>query len=262
MLLATTQVATAGAVVTGFETNTLPANDDGFVGPVGIGFTVNFFGLVDNQLWVNNNGNVTFGSGLSTFTPFGLGTVNLPQIAPFFADVDTRVGNVTKYGTGSFDGHGAFGATWRDVGYYDEHIDKLNTFQLLLVDRSDTGAGNFDIVFNYDKIQWETGDASGGIGGFGPISASAGYTNGQTPPTFFPLPGSLVPGAFLDSNLVTGLTHNHLNSDVNGRYIFSAREGTVTGGEAVPEPASMSLLAVGAFGMIGYRARRRKPATP
>jgi hypothetical protein len=39
-------------------------------------------------------------------------------------------------------------------------FDKLATFELLLVDRSDTGAGNFDVEFNYDTVQWETGDAA------------------------------------------------------------------------------------------------------
>ena len=50
------------------------------------------------------------------------------------------------------------------VGYFGSHADKLNKFQLILVDRSaDTGtAGDFDILFKYDTIQWETGDASTG----------------------------------------------------------------------------------------------------
>ena len=30
---------------------------------------------------------------------------------------------------------------------YSEHMNKLNAFQLVLIDRSDTGAGNFDIAY-------------------------------------------------------------------------------------------------------------------
>jgi hypothetical protein len=47
----------AAAVRTGlFSDNTLPANDDGSSGLVGIGFGANFFGTSYNQVFVNNNG--------------------------------------------------------------------------------------------------------------------------------------------------------------------------------------------------------------
>jgi hypothetical protein len=87
-------------------------------------------------------------------------------VAPFFGDVDTRAAasNVVTFGqTVTLDGHKAFCVDWAGVsgvGYYNEHTDKLNSFQLLLIDRSDVGAGDFDIEMNYDKVQWETGDAS------------------------------------------------------------------------------------------------------
>ncbi|TFD72878.1 nidogen-like domain-containing protein [Cryobacterium gelidum] len=123
-----------------------------------------------------HNGNVTFDGPLSTFTPFGLIAASTPIIAPSFADVDTRGGesDLVRYGYGEtvFDGHNAFCVNWVNVGYYSGGTDKLNSFQLLLVDRSDKGAGAFDIVFNYDKIQWEVGSgkwevesASGGSAG-------------------------------------------------------------------------------------------------
>ena len=61
-------------------------------------------------------------------------------------------------------GTAAFCVNWVNVGYFSQHVDKLNSFQLLLIDQ---GSGNFDIEFNYDKVNWETGDASGGSNGFG-----------------------------------------------------------------------------------------------
>ena len=67
---------------------------------------------------------------------------------------------------------------WVNVGYYAAHADKLNSFQLLLVDRSDQGAGSFDIVFNYGQIQRETGDASGGSAGLGGTPARVGFSSG------------------------------------------------------------------------------------
>ena len=124
-----------------------------------IGFSINFFSNAYSQLFVNNNGNVTFNSAQSDYTPSGLGGGYSGQaiIAPFFADVDTRGegSGLTSYGTGSYAGNIAFGVTWPAVGYYEEGTDKLNTFQLILVDRADVGAGDFDIYFNYDQIQWE-----------------------------------------------------------------------------------------------------------
>src|SRR5438045_1566073 len=43
----------------GFDTGTVPANDDGSVGPVPLGFTANFFGVNRDTVFVNNNGNLT-----------------------------------------------------------------------------------------------------------------------------------------------------------------------------------------------------------
>lgn len=58
--------------------------------PTAVGFNLNFFGTTDTNLFVTNNGNVTFNAPLGTFTPFGLTTSSIPIIAPFFADWDTR----------------------------------------------------------------------------------------------------------------------------------------------------------------------------
>ena len=89
--------------------------------------------------------------------------------------------------------------------------------------RSDVAAGDFDIIFNYDQVQWDTSDSPG--------AARAGYSNGNPgTPTSFELPGSATSGAFLDSNADTGLIHNSRNSAVPGRYVFSVRNGA-------PQPA-------------------------
>lgn len=256
-------MAQATTVASGFDANTLPANDDGSTGLVSLPFTINFYGTDYSDLYVNNNGNVTFNAPQSTFTPFGLGSSysGQPIIAPFFGDVDTRGAGsgLTSYGNGSYAGHTAFGVTWPGVGYYNSHTDKLNTFQLIMVDRSDTGVGNFDFYFNYDQIQWETGDASSGSGGLGGISAAVGYNAGQSgnpAGTYAMLAGSLINGALLDggpNSLVAGS-----NDGVAGQFLFQVRNGSVvppvTG---VPEPGSLGMLVLGllALGWLAWRRR-------
>lgn len=260
----TSQLLHAGAVaaLTLSNSETLAANDDGSTGLVNLNLSaggVNFFGQTFTQLYVNNNGNVTFGNSLSQYTPNGLATgVGSPIIAPFFADVDTRgVGNaLLTYGNATYNGHQAFVVDWPNVGYYAEHTDKLNNFQLILTDRSDTGAGNFDIEFNYDQVQWETGDASDGEGGLGGTSVAVGYSNGLSGAdnVFFQLPGSLVNGALIDGGPNALISHD-LNSDVLGRYDFQVRNGEVVG--SAPEPASLALIGAGIVALGFWKRRRR-----
>ena len=134
---------------------TLAANDDDSTDaePLGIGGAngINFFGNNYTQVYVNNNGNLTFTGSLSQFTPNGLAlgvqcdnavtdangnTLNCPIIAPFFADVDTSgtgsglvmYGNATVQ-DGSGQSHNAFIANYINVGYFSEETDKLNSFR-------------------------------------------------------------------------------------------------------------------------------------
>jgi hypothetical protein len=256
--------ASAQNVVPGFTTNTVSRCDDCATGAIPLGFSANFFGTTYTTTFISNNGYVTFNTGQSTFTPTGLGASysGQPIIAPFFADVDTRPlnGGFTQYGTGTFNGMNTFGVTWTDVGYFADHTDKTNTFQLLLVDRSDIGAGDFDIYFNYDGILWETGDASDGSNGFGGVSAAAGFNAGQggAPGTFFQLPGSLVNGALLDSGPNALVSNSNINDA--GRFLFTVRNGQVLIPSGVPEPGSWAMMLLG-FAAIGLAVRRRKRDT-
>jgi len=252
----------SGAILdpAGFNANTLAANDDSFTAAVALGFgPINFFGATSSTVFVNNNGNVTFTSGLSQFTPNGLATgVGQPIIAPYFADVDTRgAGNgLVTYGTDTVNGRAAFGVEWPNVGYFLQHTDKLADFELILINRSDTGAGNFDIEFNYNTVKWETGDASGGSGGLGGTSAAVGYSNGVSGSgnVFFQLPGSLVNGALIDGGANALISHD-LNSTVLGRYDFQVRNGVVV--NPSPEPGTFILLGLGLGAVALGKLRRR-----
>jgi len=210
-----------------------------------LGFTVNFFGNNYSSLYVNNNGNVTFNGPLEDYTPQGLTGSRLPIIAPFWADVDTRGAGTlpVTYGTDTVNGRPAFGANYLNVGYYDSRGDKLNSFQLVLIERSDTGAGNFDSEFNYNRIAWETGEADDGINGLGGASASAGYSNGSgSAGTSFELAGSRVPGSFLDSNSNGLIRRTQDSGNVLGRLVFSVRGGVITPTLTSLSPATVPAL--------------------
>ena len=226
---ATTTTTAAIRDNTGFTRNFVPRNDDGSSFIQSLGFNINFFGRQRSGVYVNNNGNFTFDEPLSEYTPIGLVGIRREIIAGFWADVDTRgfASKVVTFGTDTIDGRRAFGANYFDVGYFNYNSEKLNTFQIVLIDRSDTGPGNFDIEFNYGRIVWETGDVSGGYFGFGGVAGRVGYSNGTGQPgTSFELTGSGLPGAFLDSN-PNGLIYRRINSDIPGRIVFRARNGLV-----------------------------------
>jgi len=239
-------IPSSGNVIrAGFNQNTLAANDDLSTGLINPGFTMNFFGQIFNDLTVNNNGNVSFNGPLFTFTPFPLLTTATPMIAPFFADVDTRAGNIVGYGTNTIGTRQAFGVDYFDVRHFTVFGANqglpTNNFQLVLIDRSDVSPGDFDMEFNYSQIQWEAGQASGSDAfGLGGSTARVGWTNGVD--RAFELPGSAVPGAFLDSGpAATSLVQNSLNSGILGRYVFESRNGNITTGQAVNDADGISV---------------------
>jgi len=235
-----------------FTANTLPANDDDSSDLVDLGFTINFYGTNFSQTYVNNNGNITFDSSQTEYTPYDLSTTNRQILAPFFADVDTRAAGsqLVQYGQAVIGGRNTFGVNWIDVGYFDHQDDKLNRFQLIITDRSDVLAGDFDFEFNYDQILWETGSASDGVNGFGGDSARVGWSNGAA--NTFELSGSAVDGAFLNGG-ISSLIANSLNSGVAGRYVFQVRNGEVV---TVPVPAGLPLFLSG-LAILGWRGRKQ-----
>ncbi|MCM8612992.1 nidogen-like domain-containing protein [Accumulibacter sp.] len=236
-------------------TNILNRNDDGSTGQVNLGFSALINGTTYTQTYVNNNGNVTFNNPLGTFTPAAIsGGAFGPIIAAFFADVDTRANtsDVVRYGAANLGGRNVFGVNYIDVGVFSQQ-NILNSFQMILTDRSDVAAGDFDIEFNYDRILWEAGTASNAPpGGLGGTSALVGYWT--SPTSNYTLPGSLVNGALIDGG-PNALISNSLNSNVDGRYIFRVRGGNVV---SVPAPATLALVGLALLAAGTARSGRRK----
>lgn len=210
----------------GFDANTLGHTDDGTTGSVPLGFAtpLQFAGVSFDQVYVNNNGNVTINRPRNDFQGIDFNSETMYTIfGPFVADVNTSDyrANPVTFGSGTLHGHDAFAATWPGVPGYGRPLDQLNAFQIVIIDRADTGAGNFDVEYNYDQVQWDAG--VGESAAF--IGFSAGTHEANTDLAFA---GSGVAGTFLDSNPSTGLIYNSHNSDVPGRYLFSFRGGLLT----------------------------------
>lgn len=219
--------------VAGFGENVVSRNDDGNSGEVDLsgvfGDGLNFFGTTFSSIYINTNGNISFGSPVGQFTPSQIGSgIATPIIAPYWADVDTRGGTTTETPGGTSTGanqiwydldetNGVLTVTWDDVGYFSSATNPVNAFQLQLFDR---GGGDFDVVFRYEDINWTTGGASGGSGGLGGTPARAGYSAGNGT-DFFELPSSGDQNAMLDLENAEG------NFDT-GIWAFQVRDGGVS----------------------------------
>ncbi|MBI5215944.1 MAG: T9SS type A sorting domain-containing protein [Ignavibacteriae bacterium] len=154
-------------------------NDNASSGVINLGFTFTLYGTSYTQAYINNNGNISFGSAVATATPTTFPAVSAsPMIAPFWADVDTRGASsgLVYYVLGS----SSLSVIWNGVGYNNQHADKVNTFTLTITDGTDAtiGVGN-NVRFTYGDMQWTTGDASGGSSGYGGTAATAGINKGD-----------------------------------------------------------------------------------
>jgi len=157
----------------------IPASNDSISAFIELPFSFCYFGRSVDELYINNNGNVSVGSLFSANTPLSFPLLtslnNLGVIAPFWADIDTRgIGNV-RYKLSST----ALVVVWNNVGYYNQQTGLTNTFQLVITDGTDPILPiGYNVGFFYKDMEWTTGDQSNGINGFGGIPATIGMNRG------------------------------------------------------------------------------------
>src|SRR6185369_2565272 len=66
-------------------------NDDSFTDPpIDLPFDFCFYGVPYNQVYINNNGNISFGAQYSDYTAVTFPDPTFSMIAPFWGDVDTE----------------------------------------------------------------------------------------------------------------------------------------------------------------------------
>jgi hypothetical protein len=207
----------AGAVRSGFTANSLAANDDGSTGQVDIGFPINFFGINQRVIYINNNGNITFTGAQSAYVPSGLSGGAYKIIAPYWGDVDTRTGALVTYGAGTVNGRLAYGVNWVGVKKFPGTSASTISCQLVIIERGDTGIDNFDFELNYDSMNW----APGGVG----------WSNGN-------YGGNNV---YYENTSSYGQLASLSNCDVAGRYTFTVREGSVVATTVIVTPSTAIL---------------------
>lgn len=201
-------------------------NDDMSSDIISLPFTFNLFGDAYTEVYINNNGNISFGDPYGTFTANGFPSDGFIMVAPFWADVDTR----GEDGNGLNGGEVVYKVTdhalyvnWVDVGYFAQMTDMHNAFQLIITDGTDpVVAGGNNVAFCYQDMQWTTGSASMGTGGFGGESATVGVNRGDSTEHAqvgrFNTFGNTYFGAYEDSSGVDWLdnTHFYLNTAGTG----------------------------------------------
>ncbi|KAM9299510.1 alpha-tectorin-like [Gastrophryne carolinensis] len=217
-----------------------PEGDDATSGKVPISEEFKIFGKAYKNLYVNNNGVISFNMEVSQYTPdaFPL-TDGQVFITPFWADVDNELGGTVYYRETrdsavleritsdmkkhlpelNFKATWAFIVTWHDVVFHGAAVKKRNTFQAVLT----TDGFKYLAIFNYKDIQWTTGTASDGDPdtGLGGIPAQAGI-NGGNSTNYLVIPGS-------QTNDVLKI-QSTTNVDYPGRWVFLVDKLEVPGG--------------------------------
>jgi alpha-tectorin len=183
----------------------LASGDDSYSSEQRLSTNFNFFNYSHSSLWVNVNGAISFLAPIPTYTPLCTAVPrNFRMISPFWADVDTQAEvpsptsgisfrestapNVLQQAKrevlyafpdlGDIDLTWSYVVTWNNVTFYRDTASRniRNTFQTVITTNGDHSFA----IFYYNKVQWTTGQASGGTAnGTGGTPAQIGFDAGD-----------------------------------------------------------------------------------
>ncbi len=192
------------------------SGDDGSYGPIILPFNFSLYGTDYTTAYININGNISFNSYFGTFSSTGFPISSYTMVAPFWADVDMRGGGVDSDKVQFKSTANALYVNWTNVGYFSQHTDKVNSFQVIISDGTDPAIpGGNNVSFCYGSMQWTTGDASGGINGFGGTPATVGANQGDGVSYLqfgrFDHSGTDWDGPFVNNDGVDWLTDRHFS---------------------------------------------------
>lgn len=239
-------------------------------------FSLNIGGTIYDTMFVNENGIVSFGAPITAGPATPLSALTSPAFAPFFADGANTTTTSLRYGwtDASVGFPNSLWLTWDSFTPEGDPTAAPNIFQLGIVDQ---GGGDFDLIFNYEQINWDSSA----------IGAQAGVTLGLG--DIFTLAGAGTPGAYLGSDDTssgasvcssatpsTALACNNINDGTqpigsvdfntgglaNGYYLFKFRNGVLldTPVNEVPLPAAAGLFLIGAVVIGGRKLLKKRQA--
>lgn len=172
---------------------------------------VNINGTTYTQMFLGTNGLITFNSGVTTYTPAALTSLNQPVIAPFWTDIDINKGGAIYW---DFDtANNRIIITWANVAPYSG--TGTNSFQIVLTNQ---GAGDFSVDFIYSSIGFTNGYA--GV-------AQAGIASGGTQ--------TLLEGSGDAAFLSTYASNDFDTQDPNGVWSMGFEGGARFLGDGVVE---------------------------
>jgi hypothetical protein len=228
--------ASSQALMVDYSSATLLGQGDDSNFSYTLGGNFNFYGAPTNTVGVCTNG---FIGSATNFGNVTFPTTTAANIAPFWDDwLSSGAGQGVFGQTTGATGYDTI--TWNTGYFSSSNGTGVGTFQAILVRNNSTIQGvNFlagDIIFNYDSL---------GTGGSGTVGLNQGdgvrsvYASGLT--------GSATTSAQV-ALWTAGRNYYLFRPDGNGGY-------TASQGAAVPEPASMAALGLGALALL---RRRRK----
>jgi len=219
-----------GSLVPGYS-----SNDDSSWGAFGLGFDINFFGTAYNQIYLNNNGLVTFGGATSAYasSPINVQSTR-PMITAFWTDLDTRNNPNADAGVYLSQTSTQTVITWNKMGYFSSNYSGYATFQVVLNDSSAIPTGQGDIGFFYGSMS----------SGTDTHNASAGFGDGLSAVNADELSWDTGRSSDVTSRLNDTSVWFNLN---NGTPIVTPSN--------VPEPSGLALLGLGLAGIAFSRKK-------
>jgi len=188
-------------------------NDDASTTAIALPFSFDLYGTLQNEVYINNNGNLSFGGGYMSFVASGFPINNFPMVAAYWSDVDTRGLNsgLVYYKVTDHE----MVVRYNGVGFFAMQDSLLNDFQIIISDGESTLIPNGqNISFCYGDMQWAT--SGQGFGG-SPANVGANAGNGVNAAQigFFQTEGNAYDGAYGENDGVDYLDNTHLYFSTN-----------------------------------------------
>jgi hypothetical protein len=147
-------------------------------------FEFAFFGETYSRVFINSNGNLTFGEEWTEFTPSPFCLAGPKMVSPFYADADlSQCGSIDYFIADHY-----LVVTWTAVCHFhgnSNYTGLENTFQVIISDETLTEVRGqklpvgATVLFNYRDMQWTTGQSSGSLTGFEGAAATVGLNSGD-----------------------------------------------------------------------------------